>query len=271
MNAWATVARALPLTFLIYVAQACAAWVAGFGPVLELSRHLPLDSRPLSQAVWLEGLLASVATLRASAITLGLTCLLLLLVSPGLHMAWLAALDAPTRPLRSLAQGTRLWLRGALVSLWVLMGLGLAALPFGLVAWGIAHWLGDDTSDRLRDLSLLCALLPLLPLAWFAHVWHDLARARALYQSSLKSTLGSLRDALRPHVQLSALGWSALALSAVLLTHWGAVQLEAPALAARVGILQGGLLLRLILRSRWLARALACADSAPGSGARYEK
>jgi hypothetical protein len=257
---WAAVARALPVLFAIYALQACAALVMALPAGLELVASAPVGFDAVARAEWLDMLLAWRVPARLTGLNALSIALVWLLLSPWLHMAWLSALSEPESLGTSLARGARLWLRATLVSCFVLLFASLAATPCLLAAWKLPALQAIRSDDRRHDLTVLLSLLPLAPVAALAHVWHDLARARALTQGWFSSTLQSLRDSLRITCLVSAGVWSGLGWSAVVASHCLS-QRFASALVVQVALLQAGMLVRLVLRSRWLARTVACATA----------
>ncbi len=266
MSPWIASVRALPMTFALYVFEACVAALGAFPLANELTRSAPRTLDPISLAHWLERLPSLGAPARVGAQGAALACAALLLVSPCLHMSWLSAIARREPVMESLHQGVRLWIRACLVSLWILAALALCAVPFAAAGWGIAQVLVHQLNDRVHDLIIVSALPLLAAFAFFAHVWNDLARARALHEGAFMGARRSLRFAVRPSVLLRALLWSGLGGLLVVASQL-LLDDRAPALLLVFG-LQLAVLLRLFLRSRWLAEALACADEIPGSGAR---
>lgn len=260
MTGWFAVGRALPMTFAIYVAQSCLAALAGFPFSMEVNRVAAPGSLPITRAAWLEHVLSWGGAARVAGLTLLLAAALWLLLSPMLQMAWLSALDASESPSRSLARGTSLWLRAALVSLWVGLFSALLALPWLLLAWGLSRLLGTHPNERMHDTVVALSLSPLPLVLAFAHAWSDLARARALREGAFTSVRRSLRSALRLRVHVSFWGWTAASWGAAAAACWGAGRIGSDMLAAQVALLQAGMLLRLCLRARWLTRALRCAE-----------
>ena len=181
-------------------------------------------------------------------------------------MAWLSALARRESVGASLSQGARLWTRACLVTLWVCLGSLLGLSPFVFAAWGLSELSASRLNDRVHDLGIACALLPALPLLVAAFAWLDLARARALHEGAWTSTMRSLRTAIQPTTILRALLWTAagwalfIAAQLAPLARWGG-----PALV--VFALQAAVLMRLFVRSRWLADALTCAEQGDESRA----
>ncbi len=269
MNAWMSTLRALPMTFTLFVLQAWVATLATLPIASEVTRSLPGGKAAVALAASLEQLLALGATLRPAGQSWLLLGLSWLVLSPWLQMAWLSNLAHQSSVGAALVAGTRLYVRACFVSLWVLLGATLVTAPLALSACGVWHFMADHPSDRLRDLLTLGLILPALPLLGLAHTWHDLARARALYESAFKAALHSARFALKPTLFLSAfllagVGWALVAVSQLVVDdHHIATQ---PSFVL-VALLQSCLLARLVLRSRWLAQALACAEAATESRA----
>jgi hypothetical protein len=266
MRAWIACVRALPVTFALYVIEACVAALAALPLASEFTRSAPVVEDATALAQWLERLLLLAAPARVGARGALLAFAALLLVSPGLHMTWLSALSRREYVMDSVTRGVRLWFRACLVSLWVAAGMLIFALPFVGAAWGVSRVLADQLNDRVHDLILVSALAPLACFAFFAHVWHDLARARALHEGAFASTRSSLRFALRPAVLSGALLWSGLGWSLLVAAQFApSARLGAPLIL--VGLLQLAVLARLFLRSRWLTLALTCAEDGSESGA----
>ena len=265
MRAWIASVRALPMTFALYVFEAVLAALGVFPLANELARRAPTTNDAIGLAQWLERIPSQGASARVGAVGVALACAALLLVSPCLHMGWLSALSRRESVMDSLHQGVRLWIRACLVSLWIAAALALSAVPFAAAGWGISRVLARQLNDRVHDLVIVSALPLLAAFAFFAHVWHDLARARALHEGAFTSMRRSLRAAVRLSVLLRALLWGGLGgllvVASQLLArdHAGALLL--------VGPLQLAILTRLLLRSRWLADALACADEGAESRA----
>jgi hypothetical protein len=260
MRRFAATMRALPVTFVVYVIEACSALLLSMPLGLEL-----LDdgratlSHALGRAAWLDLLPSLMPALRVHGTSTLLHVGLLLLLAPWLQMAWLSALAQPMGVGRALAEGARLYLRAWLVTLWVVLLASLGSVPF-LVAASVIERLLSEGDARVHDLLLSAACLPLLLVLWWAHVLHDLARARALTHGAWSSVRSSLGPALQPRVQLPGLLLAGLAL-ATQAAVWALVGRRTldpylPALA----LLQLACLLGLFLRSLWLAHALACAE-----------
>jgi hypothetical protein len=266
MRAWISAARALPMTFAIYLLEAAIAVLVGLPIATELAGRAPHGGDATALAQWLERGLQFAAPARVSAQGGALASAAVLLLAPWLQMAWFSALSRREPFVESLANGFRLWLRAGLVSLCVLLATGLALAPFAAAAWGVSRVLLDQLNDRVHDLTIACAALPLLFVACFAHVWHDLARARALHEGAFRSTRRSLRFAIKPTIVLRALFWTGLGWSLL----WAAQLVPTVRLAGPAGLvcaLQISVMSRLFLRSRWLADALTCAEDDAGSRA----
>ena len=199
--------RALHVTFVILVVEAGLATLVATPLVLELERGLPGTLDALGRAQLLD-LAVRGSPFRSWPLQLLLALGLAAVLAPLLQMAWLTALSQPTGAGRALGEGGRLWLRAVLVTLLVLLGLALLSAPFALTAWALHRALDPAIDARAHDLALLAALAPIVPLAFVSHVWHDLARARALAEGALRSVTRSARQALRLGVLVQAAGWS---------------------------------------------------------------
>lgn len=248
MNARVLAVRALPITFLVYVVEALLAVFASWPGGVELSAKLHAVS--LDPAALRE--LATVV--RGYGRGHGLAVLAVLALAPWLHMSWLAMLSEPQSPLRALARGARSLPRAWLVSLGLGLVFVLCAAPIVGLAYGVEQTLGQDPDARRHDLALLGALAPLLPLAFFFHVAHDLARAASLELHTWRSIGRGLRLALRPLVLAAASGAALVGVALPLAAHAGSWQLGS--LPATM-LLQSVLLLRLVVRASWLGHALA--------------
>jgi hypothetical protein len=261
---WGAVMRAMPALFAIYVVEACAALVLGIPSGLRALADAPQGHDALAMAQWLETIAYWGPVAKTAGVTGLLLCGVVALLSPWLHMTWLSALSRPEPLSVSLAQGARLWVRASLVTLLVGLGTCLAALPWGLAAWGLQRALPQQDNARVHDLALALCIASALPLLWLGHLWHDLARARALFQGCVRATLGSLRAALRPALTLNALIWTLLGWACVAFSHWHVGNLSKPLM--QVALLQSAILVRLITRARWLAQTLAYADESERLG-----
>lgn len=246
--------RALPVTFLVYVLEAALAVFASWPNGASLVERLPelsLDPAALKT-------LAALAQGLARAHGLALAALLLL--APWLHMSWLAMLSEPQSPLRALATGARSVTRAVRVSLTVGLAFLLAAAPFVALAWGTLHWLGESSDARRHDLILAVLLAPLLPLAFYFQIVHDLARAAALAPQARRRVRRGLAIALRPETWLAAAGAALAGVALPAAAHASAWQLSA--LPATM-LLQSVLFVRLVVRAAWLGHALALVRPAP--------
>lgn len=266
MKPLALAMRALPFTFALYVLEAVLASFVALPTGLELGRQLRASSWDAAQsALFLERLPELAALLRTSSLSGLIALAALWLLGPWLQMSWFAALAELSSPLAALARGARLVPRAWLVSLLVGLTMLLAAAPFLLIAYALHGGLSSSPDARFHDLMLSFALLPLLPLAVFGHVLHDLARARAFYSGALDGLVNGLRSTLSWAVLLRAVGLSALGFFALLAAHAIAWQVDgAFRFLIAVVALQSALLGRLFVRSVWLAIALACVLPAAG-------
>lgn len=254
------VRRALPLTFLIFVLEALFGALAALGPAGAWASALAAAPWQASDtAILLEqlpGLIAAVVAHRRTSLA---ALVVLGLLGPWLQLAWLRALSETSSVGNALIDTVKLVPRAWLITLMVALVAMLAALPFGLGAYGLHRLLARGADARLHDLALAGVLSPLVPLALWAHALHDLARAAALERGAL----AALRVALRASTDARMLG-SALCLALaghglVLIASSATLALRGHALDALVTtlVLEAALLGRLVLRSMWLARALA--------------
>ncbi len=248
MNARVLGLRALPITFAIYALEALlavfAVWPNGVDLAAKL-QTLSFDPASLRE-------LATLARGVARGHALALSALMVL--APWLHMSWLIMLSEPQSPLRALARGVRSLPRAWGVTLLLGFTLLLCLIPVGGACYGVVRTLGDDPDARRTDLTLLAALLPIAPIAFYFHAAHDLARAAALELRAVRSVLRGLRRACRPAAFLAALGASLAGLLLPLAAHASSWQLGA--LPATM-LLQSVLLVRLVVRAAWLGRALS--------------
>jgi hypothetical protein len=246
--------RALPVTFLVFVLEALLSVFASWPSGVELAaalQQLSLDPSALRELAILG---------RSFGRGHALAVLSVLLLAPWLQMSWLTMLSEPQSPLRALARGARKVPRACLLTLALGLAFALCAAPFAGLGWAVMGWLGGEPDARRHDLALACALAPLLPLGFYFHVAHDLARAAALEQSSARSLWRGLRIALRPRAWLAALGASLVGLLLPLAAHASSWQLAA--LPATM-LLQSVLLVRTVVRAAWLGHALALVQPAP--------
>src|SRR4051794_23493193 len=95
MIPWLAVLRALPVTFFVYLVQACAALLLGLPAALEVTHSAPSSYDASARAAWLELALTWAPAWRVLGTTALLTIAILLLLSPWLQMAWLAAISTP--------------------------------------------------------------------------------------------------------------------------------------------------------------------------------
>jgi hypothetical protein len=270
MSTSRAVARALPMTFAIFVFEALCAVSAALPLALELARKPALRLLDAAdQAAVLTLPLELAPAFRVAATQASLALGALLLISPWLQMSWLAALDQP-RSLRSaLLLGARRVPQAFVVSACSTVVLLVLALPFGLLAFALGRVFDPAANAKLHDLVVLQSLAPVaLVLLWLVPV-HDLARAEALHRPALGSVRHALRLAVRrPSVLLRALVFfvagSAIALTAQVVV--GAAAAAPFRTLTTVAILQSALFTRLVIRSGWLAGALACASSRDGPG-----
>lgn len=262
MSRIAAARRALPMTFTVYVIEGALATFALLPGSVELARELAwLGREPSAQAVLFERVDTLLALARASLLASLVSAVTLVLLAPWLHMSWLAALDASGElsagVFAALRAGARKLPRAWLVSLWV----GLLALapcaPLLLGAYALHVRYEAATVARQHDLAVLSALGLLLPVLFFVHVVHDLARARALTKRALPSVLDALRSACSPRLLgvallLAVLG-PALSFAGLSLAHFVShtLTLTLGSLAIQLAALG-----RLAVRSVWLAYTL---------------
>ncbi len=265
MNPWVAVRHGLPLTFLSVACSTLFAAVYTLPTALELE-HLPgsLRAHGILRVAAVEGLLSLLPALRAQAVSVALGALGYALLTPWLHMAWLAALASPTSPWAALAAGARLAPRAVVTSLWVALGCLLLLAPWPLAAWATRDWLGSHTHQRMHDLTTLLLLLPCLPITYFGLAWHDLARARCLRSDAGPSARLGFGDATRAGALGSYGVWTSLGLLPVLAAQVAAWQLTSTfgfGGLVTLALFQAAALTRGVSRSRWLAHALRCTDS----------
>jgi hypothetical protein len=255
MSAARLALRALPLTFLIFVVEVMLAVFASFPISVELAPRLATFARDPAAALDPHSLHELGSLARAFARAHGLSGLVLLALAPWLQLSWLNALAEPQSPLAALARGARGLPRAWLLSLGLGLTFALCAAPWLGLAYGISAWLGHESNAQQVDLTVLACLLPLLPVAVYFLLVHDLARAASLESRSMRSLWRGLRAALR--VRTWGPGVAALAVGLVLpaAAHASSWQLEP--LPATL-LLQSVLLVRLVVRAAWLAHALAC-------------
>jgi len=264
MNPWIAVARALPLTFVVYVSSMLMGAAQAWPAALELNR---LDLSPTgpdaARIATYESLIAMLPVWRTQLISLGLACLAYALVSPWLHMAWLSALSEPKGPIVALNAGIRLVPRALVTSLCVALGCALLLAPWLVGAWMLHDWLEPRVNVRVRDLSTVLMLSPCLPALIVGLAWHDLARARCLTAGGFSSALRSIPDALHPSVVARYLMWWGLGVFLFLVAQIAIGSKNAPFVPAFIAIAltQAAALGRSIARSRWLAEALQRADT----------
>lgn len=265
----AAAARALPLTFTVYVVEALLTTAASLPVLRESAQELALSPWDASaRALVLDRLWELAAVLRGGALEAAILLGVLGLLGPWLQMSWLSALRAPRDLSRALAEGARRTPRALGVSALVLALCLVLAAPSALLAWLAHRKLEASLSARSHDLALAAALAPAALVALLAPTFHDLARAAALAQRPLRSVRSALRLVLSARVLLPAALAFLLGHAFVLVA-----QRAAAALSGEVGwalgtaALQSALLARLWLRSLWLAHALACvpAGGAPGA------
>lgn len=255
MRHLAATIRALPMTFVVYVVEACLALMA-VGP---LAIELTEDARPsfrssLGRVVWLETVDALAPAFRAQRTGAILSALLLLLLAPWLQMAWLQALAGPISVARALREAAALYGRAWSVSIVTLLLTAVVASPFVVTLLVVDDWVSNSSDARLHDLALLTAALPLVPIAWTALLLHDLARARSLAATAWSSVMGSLRAALSVRAQLPAIALIGLATGARAAGFWLGQRSEDP--SSINAQLQLACFVALWLRSAWLACAL---------------
>jgi hypothetical protein len=247
------------MTFVIYLIEAALAVVAGLPFALDFSNSAPRGHDLSARAQWLEYALSLGTPARLAVSTSALALATLYLLGPWLQMAWLSALGRREGLGESLATGARLWWRACLVTLWVSIGVLLGLAPFALAAWGLSRLSAARLNDRVHGLAIACALLPVLPVLIAACAWFDLARARALQEGAWTSAIRSLRTAIQPATIMRALLWSVagwllfIVAQVAPLARWGGPPLL-------MFCLQTAVLMRLFVRSRWLADALTCAE-----------
>lgn len=255
---WGAVMRAMPALFVIYVVEACAALILALPSGLRAVADGPQGHDAIAMTQWLETVVAWVPIAESLGVAGLVVTGIVALLSPWLQMAWLSALAQPESVGTSLARGARLWLRACAVTLIVALGVGLGSLPWWLAGWGLERALPSVSQVRLHDSALAACALTALPWLYVGYVWHDLARARALALGPWRAALGSLGSALRPAVLLDAALWTTLGWALIGASQWYAGSVNRPLF--QVALLQSAILLRLVVRGRWLARALACAD-----------
>jgi hypothetical protein len=267
MKVFTAALRALPLSFLLYLIQAAAALLTSVPLGLELlaDERATLTS-PAGRAAWLDRgleLLPALGVARQSAL---IVAALLLLSSPWLQMAWLAALARPVGVLGALEQGARSYLRALTVSVLSLACLALALLPGAGTAWLCHTLLAAPSHARLHDLLLIACAVPCLGIVWIAHVAHDLARACSLRRGAWTSLRSGLRGALRPRVQLVGLSLAGAALGLRSIHYYVWREGARLDLVSTTALLQGACFAALFLRSLWLGSCLACVEQPATSG-----
>ncbi len=267
MNNWLFAVRALPMTFTIFVLQAWVSSIATLPMIGELVRVAPNGKTAIALAASLEQALQMAPVLRTSSQTFLLLSLSWIVLSPWLQMAWFSAIAQRESVAASLATGGQLYLRACLVSLWVVLGFVLIAAPIALASYGIFRFMAEHPNDRVRDLLTVGLLLPALPALSIAHFWHDLARARALHEPAFRATARSLRDAVRPQVLVQGLLLTGVGWAVVLASQLAEEHVSTQSNVVLIALLQSALLTRLVLRSRWLAEALTCAEGSRESRA----
>jgi hypothetical protein len=262
MNALPAALRALPLTFVIYVVEAVLALYCA----LPLSLELGADPRAslssaIGRAVWLDRGLELLPALRVAGHSSLLSLALLLLLSPWLQVAWLSSMQRAFGSLRALEQGLRLYLRASIVSLLCLLVAVLLALPWAGAAWLADALLAAPARARLHDCALAVLLAPCALVLIYAHLVHDLARARALDAGAFAAVAFGLRAALRGRVLLAGLILllTGLALRALQLY----MSQRDAGLGAWLGVapVQSASFAGLFVRSLWLATCLGCIET----------
>jgi hypothetical protein len=119
---------------------------------------------------------------------------------------------------------------------------------------------GDAADARRSDLLVATALLPVLPIGFYFHVAHDLARASALQARTVRSLARGLYTALKPRAFGPAFAALAVGIALPLAAHASSWHLGA--LPATM-LLQTVLFVRLVVRGAWLGHALACVRVEP--------
>ena len=183
-----------------------------------------------------------------------------LVLSPGLHMAWLAALEGPRSTGRALGVGLRRYLPCVGLRL-VLAGAGMAVtVPSVLLAVGARLLLRDVVDVRSADLLFLASLLPAGALLVALGCLWDLAHA-ALVRAD-RGVLDALRHglvALRPRAFGPYLGFAALGTLLLGGAHLVSFALPTHGAAWVFGALASSQLLllgRTFVRAAWLAAAV---------------
>jgi hypothetical protein len=258
--------RALPMTFAVYVVNGLLAIVlaASLGIELEQALGFPLG-RPAARVAALESVLPLAPLLRAKGVDLLLVSATLWLLAPWLQMAWLTSLSALHGPARALRSAWSLYFRAIIATLLVVIGGALALLPWAGLAYAVHTFCEDRVNDRVHDLSVAIALGPALIVLLISATWHDLARARCLSTGAFRSVLAAARDALRPSVLARYLAWGGAGLLLVVAAQAWAFQVQTAGFmrsSLLLALLQSAAFLRTLLRSAWLADALACVDAA---------
>ncbi|HEX6245491.1 MAG TPA: hypothetical protein VFZ61_31425, partial [Polyangiales bacterium] len=232
MSALPAALRALPLTFFVYVVEAMLALYCALPWSLEVGADARASlSSAIGRAVWLDRVGELLPAVRVAGRSGLLSLGLVLLLSPWLQMAWLSSMQQSVSAAAALEQGVRLYLRAVGVSLLSLLVAALLVVPWAGAAWLAHALLAAPTRARLHDCALVVLLSPCCLALVYAHVMHDLARARALSAGAFAAVAFGLRSALRARVLLAAL---ALLLASLALR---ALQLYASQHHAGVGAL----------------------------------
>lgn len=258
--------RALPMTFAIYVVHTVFAVGLGTSLGLEFERAVgfPLG-RPAARVAALESLVDLAPLLRAKGVDLAIASIVLVVLSPWLHMAWLTSLSALHGPAHSLRNAWSLYFRAILTSALVLLLGALALLPWLGLGYAVHAFSEERVSHRVHDLSVALALSPVLISLLVTASWHDLARARCLTTGAFKSALTAAVDALRPTVFARYLFWTGAGLMIVVGAQAWALHVGVTGFFSSfllLALMQSAAFGRLVLRSAWLADALACVDAA---------
>jgi hypothetical protein len=254
------------MTFAVYVVTAVSAIALGTSLGLELEHALDFPlGRPAARVAAIENVLGLSALLRAKAVDLSIASLILALLSPWLQMAWLTSLSALHGPTHALWNAWGLYFRALLATLLTFLLGVVALLPWLGLGYLVHVFCTDRVNDRVHDLSVALSLTPGLLSLLVIACWHDLARARCLTTGAFRSVFGAALDALRPSVLARYVLWNGLGLSLVIAAHAWVVSSRVHGWVAGfllLAVLQAATFGRTLLRSAWLADALACVDVA---------
>jgi len=266
MRALTAALRTLPMTFAIYVIEA----VLALGCSAPLALELGADTRTSlisasGRAAWLDRALELAPALRVTGRSSVLALLVLLVLSPWLQMAWLHALSRPLGLRRALEQGSHSYLRALSTSLLLGCVTMLLLVPWAGAAWLCHVLVSAPARARVHDLLLCVLLAPCLLVLAYAHVAHDLARARALSSGAFAAVRVGLRSALSGRVWLVGLPLFAAALGLRAAQLYTFVHDAALGVWGNVALLQGACMAALFVRSLWLAVCLGCTEPRAGS------